>query len=107
MLVAKCLAAGVKQVKLSWQQTTTNLTNTIYSSSSSVGRVPRRATILPMRPLAVVNRLIGLLPSVISVDFIPSACSIFTSQSKFTHDCRYDMAIIMCIPILSTARAKK
>lgn len=57
------------------------------SSSSSVGRVPRRATMLPTRPLAVVNRLIGLFPSVISVDFIPNACSIFTCQSTSIQNC--------------------
>ena len=83
-------------ITLSWQPTTTCHS----SSSSSVGRVPRRATTLPTRPVAVVNRLIGLLPSVINVDFIPNACSIFTCQSTAIQNC-YTMSPAAMLHIIT------
>lgn len=52
-----------------------------YSSMSESSALRLLGTRPPISPWAVLNRLIGLLPSVIRVDFSPSAPSIFTCIS--------------------------
>lgn len=65
---------AVTKSKKSWLQGI-NQRRLVYSSPF----LPGPANMLPpMRPLAVVKRLIGLEPSVMRVDFSPRDCSIFT-----------------------------
>ena len=62
----------------------------VHSSSSLTSSAWRRllvGTSPPMRPEAVLKRLMGELPSVMRVDFSPSACSIFTCVNTHRHMC--------------------